>query len=304
MYLDLVRSCRVVIYHRGCTDGFCAAWIARKVWEDAAFIPAMYGEDPVYRDALAGKDVLMVDFSLPRQILLDIKSKAKSLLVLDHHQTAQADLDGLDFCIFDMQKSGATLALDWATSQGYVPHPDIVKLAQYVEDRDLWKFHLPHSHHISIAMRSYPMDFKTWDQLYGDGPIDWDELVRDGRVICRYRDQLIDQHVAKAHYVTFKVDDTHSYDVLVCECSCTDIISEVASSLATGRPFGACYYISGEKIIFSLRSLPPDGVDVSAVARKFGGGGHRHAAGFSIPVKYRIWLQYMIDGREWRLSGV
>ena len=41
------------------------------------------------------------------------------------------------------------------------------------------------------------------------------------------------------------------------------------------------YYDLGECRFFGLRSAP-DGLDVAEIAEKFGGGGHKHAAGFRI----------------------
>jgi oligoribonuclease NrnB/cAMP/cGMP phosphodiesterase (DHH superfamily) len=52
--------------------------------------------------------------------------------------------------------------------------------------------------------------------------------------------------------------------------------------MAQGEPFAACYWdvANGERV-FSLRSAD-DGVDVSEIAKKFGGGGHPHASGFKV----------------------
>ena len=36
----------LVIYHAGCWDGFCAAWVARKALGDIEAVPAHYGSDP------------------------------------------------------------------------------------------------------------------------------------------------------------------------------------------------------------------------------------------------------------------
>jgi hypothetical protein len=44
---------------------------------------------------VTGLDVAIVDFSYKRPVMVELASKAKSILVLDHHKTAQADLDGL-----------------------------------------------------------------------------------------------------------------------------------------------------------------------------------------------------------------
>lgn len=281
---------KVVIYHRGCTDGFASAWLARKVWKNALFIAAMYGEDLKYLELLKGKDILITDFSFPRPNLEYLHSISRSLLVLDHHQTAQKDLEGLPYCRFNNDKSGATLTLDWIKENGYPVSSDLELLACYIEDRDLWKFNLPDSQIVSIAIRSYPQDFNVWDELFKDDKVPWEKLKQEGSAIQKYRQQIIDIHVERASYLTIG-----GYDVPVVECSNNDIISEVASKLAEYHPFAACYYFVGDKIVFSLRSIPPDGIDVSEIARLYGGGGHKHASGFAIPAAFRIWLQSMIN---------
>jgi uncharacterized protein len=58
--------------------------------------------------------------------------------------------------------------------------------------------------------------------------------------------------------------------------------SDVGHLLAQGHPFAACFWIDGEQIAFYLRSAP-DGLDVAEIAKRFGGGGHRHAAGLKLP---------------------
>jgi oligoribonuclease NrnB/cAMP/cGMP phosphodiesterase (DHH superfamily) len=57
--------------------------------------------------------------------------------------------------------------------------------------------------------------------------------------------------------------------------------SDAAAKLAVGWPFAAYYWDSPTGREFGLRSAP-DGLDVSVIARKFGGGGHKHAAGFKL----------------------
>lgn len=59
--------------------------------------------------------------------------------------------------------------------------------------------------------------------------------------------------------------------------------SEVAGELCdrSGAAYGASYFeVSNGRFQYSLRSRGD--FDVSAIARKFGGGGHKNAAGFSV----------------------
>jgi len=96
----------LVLFHASCADGFCAAWICHKIYPDAEYVAVQYGQEP---PDVKDREVLILDFSYPRKQLLAMRSAAKNLEVLDHHKTAAADLEGLDFCMFDMSKSGARL---------------------------------------------------------------------------------------------------------------------------------------------------------------------------------------------------
>ena len=59
--------------------------------------------------------------------------------------------------------------------------------------------------------------------------------------------------------------------------------SEVAGEIAgqDGTEFGACYFeVEQNRFQYSLRSRGD--FDVSEIAKKFGGGGHKNAAGFTV----------------------
>ena len=111
----------LVIYHAGCSDGFCAAWLFHKAFPEADFHAAHYGTPP---PDVAGKDVYIVDFSYKRDVMLRIIDQARRVCVLDHHKTAEEDLALLPSCSleewvslkgkvriqFDRSKSGGRLA--------------------------------------------------------------------------------------------------------------------------------------------------------------------------------------------------
>ena len=99
-------SKKVVLYHAGCHDGFGAAWAAHQKFGDSAeYTAVQYGQDPPNIEA--GSEVYIVDFSYPRPILEALNKKMSKLVVLDHHDTARKELEGLDYATFDMDKSGA-----------------------------------------------------------------------------------------------------------------------------------------------------------------------------------------------------
>ena len=115
--------------------GFGAAWALWKKFPSAEFKPVKHGYPPPPN--LKGRHIVMVDFSYHRPALEAMAQEAASLQVLDHHITAQDALAGLPFAYFDLKKSGAVLAWEWAHQQ---PAP---WLLQYVQDKDLWTWALP-----------------------------------------------------------------------------------------------------------------------------------------------------------------
>ncbi len=216
----------------------------------------------------------MLDFAYKRPVMLDIEKQAKSLLVLDHHKTAKEDLEGLPFCVFDMAKSGATMAWDHCKGKlkGEMPW-----LVSYAEDRDLEKWSLPFSREINAAITSFPLDFKIWDALdkvYPASSVTKSALVADGRTALRCHERLIETVVLHSRLV--RLGDH------VIKASNTSVLhGEVASKLAQDNEFGLAWYKREDgKYIYSLRSRE-DAVDVSSIATSFGGGGHPHSAGFS-----------------------
>lgn len=256
----------IVIYHGNCYDGFAAAWAARAHSPGARFVPAQYGDAP---PDVAGLRVLIADFSYPRATLLAMREVAADILVLDHHKTAAADLEGLDFAVFDMQRSGA--GITWDTLHPGHRRPTVI---DYVEDRDLWRFALPDSAVVHAAMSTTPFTFEAWDD-FGHRPLI--EIKTEGRAVLRFAKLTAEKLAARARIIWLGRHRVWATNVPV------EFVSEVGEVLKLAEPYLPIlgWQWDGERDNYycSLRSRD-DGVDVSTIAREFGGGGHEHAAGF------------------------
>lgn len=271
---------RLVLYHADCADGFCAAWAAWRYFGDKAeYVPVQYGQEP---PDVTGCDLYILDFSYKQPVMKRLIESAGEIVVLDHHKTAQAEFVGLEEYardvgiphrfVFDMDKSGGRLA--W---EHFFPGKDAPWLVRWTEDRDLWRWQLIASKEVSAALASYPKDFALWDNFHQQGTIDNyppPELCREGSAILRYQQQLIDGICRSAVEI-----DLDGHKVL--STNATVLISEVGQQLSKGRPFSATYFVRGddERKVWSLRSQT-DGLDVSEIAKRHGGGGHKNAAGF------------------------
>jgi uncharacterized protein len=260
---------RYVLYHGNCHDGFGAAWSAwRKFADDARYIPVSHGNPPP--ELPPGSDVLIVDFAYPRATLLQLAGEHQ-VQVLDHHKTAQADLEGLDFCIFDMNRSGAMLTWNYLFPEERPPD-----LIRYVEDRDLWRWALPSSQEISAWLGSWPFDFELWTELSSRLQDGSDRVVAEGSALLRQKRQYAEE---MCRHPQWKVIGGHRVPV----ANASVCFSEVGERLCEKFPDApfAAYYLdrSDGKRQWGLRSKY--GFDVSGVAQQYGGGGHAAAAGFS-----------------------
>ena len=258
----------VCIYHGNCADGFGAAWVVRKALGDIEFFPGKYQEPP---PDVTGKDVVMVDFSYKRPVLLEMAEKANSILIIDHHKTAAEDLVDLPANVkakFDMNHSGAMLT--WGH---FFPDQEPPPLLLHIEDRDLWRFALQNTRQIQANVFSFPYDFQVWDMLMAAAP---GALAAEGEAIERKHFKDIRELLG----VTTRDMVIGGYRVPVANLPYT-MSSDAGHELAKEHPFAACYWDTPEGRVFSLRSTD-DGVDVSAVAKQYGGGGHRNASGFRV----------------------
>ena len=286
------------IYHGNCADGFTAAWAVREALKDVDFHPGIYGQEP---PDVAGRDVILVDFSYKRPVLEkmlqsgDVK-QANTILILDHHKTAAEDLAGLSApeenkfdprwwrsnweqecawpvrCLFDMERSGAQMAWDF-----FFPGKPRPILVDYVGDRDLWKFKMPGSREMAALIFSYPYEFDSWTELvYRCGTIAGREaMISEGRAIERKHHK----DIAELVKVTRRTMRIGGIEMPVANLPYT-LTSDAGNLMAkSANGVAACYWDTPNGRVFSLRSTE-DGPDVSEIAKGYGGGGHKHAAGF------------------------
>lgn len=268
------------IYHHACTDGFAAAWAVRRFHAGLVeFHPGIYGKAP---PDVTGRNVIIVDFSYKRDVMLQLIEQANDVLIIDHHDTSQADLQDLPAkarAIFDNTQCGA--ALTW---QHLFPGEMQPLLFDHIQDRDLWQFKLPMTREIMAAVFSYPMTFEHWDQLMTMPPV---ELEREGRSLIRKHNADV---AAIADNATrwINIAGTH----IPAANAPWMFASDVGARLAEGNPFAATYYDDEDGRRFSLRSAQ-DGANVETIAKRFGGGGHKHAAGFRITRQQAIEFEIM-----------
>ena len=151
----------LVIYHASCADGFGAAFAAwLKLGDDAEYVPMQYLDSKlnaveawealsaaIPSKANTGREVYILDFSLPKPVMDKLFAVSERVVWLDHHKTAfemwcedgERSLceqsNGRDEVILDNNKSGAMLAWEY-----FHPGEEIPQFIRHIDDYDRWQF--------------------------------------------------------------------------------------------------------------------------------------------------------------------
>lgn len=267
------------IYHFPCVDGFTAAWVVERAYNERQemldTVPCDYGQSVPIRE---GQHVIIVDFSFPRDEINLMRKTAGSMIILDHHKTAFEALHNLpedeDLCpvevMFDMTRSGC--GITWDYYFGPAARPAILN---HIEDRDLWRFALDGTKEIHAVLTSYPFDFEQWDWLMAQCPTD---LIIQGEGFLRKQDKEIRDLIAMG-VEEFAIDDL-VIPIINCPKTWGSEAAHILAELHNG--IGAYYFDVKKTRHYGLRSIGD--IDVSTIAKRYGGGGHKNAAGFKMPI--------------------
>ena len=268
-------SKKIIVFYHDDLDGFTGAWTAWKKLKDRAEYMEL-GYDTKNYDflfQLKDKDIYMIDYSLDKKEMLNLAEKNKVILI-DHHFSSKETANLLPGSVFDDKRSGASLS--WKYFHSNKKPPLIVR---YVEDYDIWKFELPHAKELIAVLKLYSFNFKVWDKV---AKIFQDkrkikELIKKGQAIVDYQKSLIGELSNKGQEVIFEGNDAIAVNSPV-------LSSEIGNHIytKTGK-IGIVWSYKGKDKLKIHVSLRGDGkINLSELANKFGGGGHKAAAGFAI----------------------
>lgn len=290
----------IVFYHDPCIDGFTSAFLAAKALQTADnsphLVPIKYGDVRCVEDLqrLVGSEgyknkvVYILDFSFPKPVMDWLFDNANFVVWLDHHKTAfemyaqPADhfwqlSEDKRFIWLDPNASGAMLTWRYF----FYPEKTLPDLIRVVDDYDRWQFRLADTKEANAFIKSQPRTFAAWNDMLKMSSC---EMATNGRVIQKYEEALVAQMLEAP-------DAVHSITLAASTAEGLAINGPAHLSSALGHAlceesetFGAVWQYDGvSRIKVSLRS--EGDFDVSEIAKMYGGGGHKNAAGFSIDVE-------------------
>lgn len=270
----MIETPIVVIYHKRCEDGFGAAYAAwKKFGNTATYIPAGYGDDLV--EGLEGKEVYLLDFCYEIPGAIDhLAQIAKKLVVLDHHKSSEALVLHAPNHVYDASRSGATIAWSY-----FHPNAKVPRLMAYLEDGDLYRYALPETSDVFAYLLVQPYDFEVWDRL-ADG-LEQDPgrstILAKATIYNEYFERLAHVCVEAAKKVHFEGYDCYFATTL----PSITMRSYVAHQLYMRLP-PIALVVTAHPDGFGVSIRSDESVDVSIIAKKYGGGGHPGSSGFFI----------------------
>lgn len=279
----------LIMYHGHCMDGLGSAFAA---WlhfgDDAEFLPVMYGNEPPSIELMRGRDVYLFDFTFPRAVMDSYADAASAFIVLDHHVHAAPLLEGTSYGHFNNEKSGAVLAFEHFFGDEPLP-----KLFAYLQDRDLWTRALPHHEEITQVIRQHSGEYddpRTLRPIYERlqaGTTAHTLVILEGESLVKQVARFIRNDLTRCFVQVFSEsmgsEIFAQYQVVYCT-STPNYVSDLAQEMLVAFPAAdvACVSFQNEKGQWnnSLRSRSGSTIDVGAIAKREGGGGHVHSAGF------------------------
>jgi oligoribonuclease NrnB/cAMP/cGMP phosphodiesterase (DHH superfamily) len=263
--------------HHNDADGRASGAVVRyALGHEIDLIEIDYG-DPVPWEAIrAVQRVVIVDFSLPRVEMERIAAQAE-LIWIDHHISAIQEMEDVRWSgLRDISEAACILCWKYFFPQRPAPRALVL-----IGDRDIWRLAEPDSgafneglHHES----THPLNDTLWYPLLADDSLAVEQLVQRGRLLLEARLNLMRRQVKRYAYpVIFE-----GYSTLAINRAGEGDMGHYMLSL--GYEIAYCYLDGVQNgLLTTFVTLYSDGVkvDVSALARKHGGGGHRGAAGFS-----------------------
>lgn len=277
------------IYYHNDLDGHCAAAIVYRATKcervkgvKVELIEVDYKDEIKIKEIHLSEKIFIVDFSFKPEIMEKVLLLTRNVFWIDHHKTAfeykySQELMGLR----DNEFSGCELA--WKYFYGEKAMPRAVKL---IGDRDKWSWKMgKETAQFNMGLQLYDHQPKDaiWDTLLNvDSHIPFTHLRKhftdikeEGKICLQFRDQFCKDYAKSYGFET--EFEGHKCFALGLYMFGSEAFGEKMNK------YDVClsYEYLGDKWIIGLYS--DRGIDVSKIAQKYGGGGHKGAAGFTTP---------------------
>lgn len=273
-----------VLYHND-FDGYASAAIVAKYHNELGtsfnkndFIKVNYNKPINLENIWPNELVYIVDYSLKPEEWEMIQKNTSNLVWIDHHVSAIRKYNVLDRKLIGIRRDGtAACELTW---EFFYPNKQIPYSIQLLGDYDVWKYKYgDETTYFQNGLKVYdthPCSI-IWDKLFTD-ELTSKIIHNDGITITSYIKKEYET-IVKSYYFEVKFEGLNA---LVCNSherrsTLFDSIYDEAN-----HDIMIAFNFDGDNWVFSLYTTKAN-INCSIIATKYGGGGHKNAAGFTLP---------------------
>jgi len=235
-------------------------------------------------------EVWILDFSLPEEdmlFLLDLVDGCGVVYWFDHHKTA---IEGMPESITDrlagVRRDGtAACMLVWEYLFPGRPAPPAVR---FIADRDVWAFEFGDFtrgfYEVFMLEPDTGPESAYWVKAF-DPKLDSDEVmgeVRFGVRVWRGRMEQLKRLALEFGYEMVFRYEGREYRAFRLNAAPSGDLGQVIKDMGYDIAWTSIDKINAEGVIVIRNSLYSDVVDVGALCRRMGGGGHKGAAGYVV----------------------
>jgi oligoribonuclease NrnB/cAMP/cGMP phosphodiesterase (DHH superfamily) len=290
------------IFYHSDNDGQCAGFWVKEiapsfVKEPMKMYKMDYGISFPFEDIVPNEYVFIVDYSIEPAEMDKLLKITQNVVWIDHHITAIEKykdysneikglrVDGVAGCMLTYCYLAYMVNCDTGEEIkkfDLLMTNDAPRFTKLIADYDVWTFiYGDDTRNFQKGFSLYPHepDAKIWEELY-DEDISSQHLslvntmIDQGKTITAYRYNLMKDYCEKKGFETSLAGYDNCYAVNMGMIGSDDFIAPNVKNYDVLIGFS----FDGSNWNYSLRSSK---VDVSEIAKKYGGGGHNAAAGFS-----------------------
>ena len=272
-------------FHHNDLDGRCAGfWVHYKEnlleGNNIEMIEIDYKDEFPMDSIKQGERVYIVDFSIYPETMRELLKITKDIVWIDHHESAVTRYKDFEHELPGVRKigiAGCVLTYIYLFIMNDKFDEDMVTkvpmFTRLIGDRDVWAW----------VFEDRTRDFCNGLMIYDTSPTSdlWTALLNHGTKAIEQQGQVVTAYrkVSAMDYLKSYAFETEFEGYKVIACNAAKVNSEFFEAMGLDGIYDIMmpFVWDGSKWVISMYSTK---IDVQEIAMKYGGGGHKGAAGF------------------------
>jgi len=269
-----------ICFHHSDPDGHASGAIVKYALGDSVtLIESDYDTTSIPWDKVeAAEQVIVTDFSFPMDEMKRL-AEGREMVWIDHHKSAMLEFEGIaDNWSGIRDLSEAACVLTW---RYFFPERPVPRAVVLIGDRDIWRWAEEDTGPFNESLYNRDHDannFEFWKPLFEDDQTVLTRMIEEGTWLRAINLRKVDNMMA-ARSFEVRFED---YRTLAINTRGNGDIGNYGRD----RDYEIVYtYVDEMRAggLATVVTLYSSKVDVSVIAKRYGGGGHAGAAGFSFP---------------------